>query len=313
MPARPNFARDLALLLLLSVLWGASYSFIRLAVQTIPPFTLIAARTVIAGLVLLAVARSRGIPLPCSPVVWRQFLVQACLNSALPFTLIAWAETRINAGTATILNSTTPIFTFLLLTLAPRGKQPGGALKLAGVICGLAGTCLVVGVEAMQGVGEQLTAQLAVVTATACYAGAAIFGRNFKSLNPILPAAGSLVCGAALLVPASLVVDRPWTLSPSLASIAALLALSIVSTALAFVVYFRLLQTLGSVGTTAQAYLRVPIGVGIGMLLLSEAPSPTVWAGMLLVVAGVAAMTLPARQSRSIASPAAAHPLKPGA
>jgi drug/metabolite transporter (DMT)-like permease len=111
-----------------------------------------------------------------------------------------------------------------------------------------------------------------------------------------MPAAGSLVCGAAILIPLSVVVDRPWTLSPSTASIVALLCLSILSTALAFVIYFRLVHTLGSVGTTAQAYLRVPIGVAIGVLFLGERLASTAWVGLACVIAGVAAMTLPARR-----------------
>ena len=139
-------------------------------------------------------------------------------------------------------------------------------------------------------------AQLAIVAATVCYAGAAIFGKNFKGLDPMMPAAGSLICGAALLVPVSLVVDRPWTLAPSAESMLALLALSVFSTALAFVIYFRLVQTLGSVGTTAQAYLRVPIGVAIGAVVLGETLSLVAWFGLAFVVAGVIAMTIPARK-----------------
>ena len=106
-----------------------------------------------------------------------------------------------------------------------------------------------------------------------------------------------MICGAVLLVPVSLIVDRPWTLSPSSASLGALLGLSIFSTALAFVIYFRLIQTLGSVGTTAQAYIRVPIGVGIGVVFLGEALMPTVWIGLVCILAGVMAMTWPARKS----------------
>ena len=116
-----------------------------------------------------------------------------------------------------------------------------------------------------------------------------------------MPAAGSLICGAVILVPASLVFDRPWTLDPSRASMLALLGLSVVSTALAFTIYFRLLETLGSVGTTAQAYLRVPIGVMIGVVLLGEQPTSTAWIGLVCVIAGVAAMSIPARNGALVA------------
>ncbi|TIP03817.1 MAG: EamA/RhaT family transporter, partial [Mesorhizobium sp.] len=124
-----------------------------------------------------------------------------------------------------------------------------------GVGAGIAGICLIVGTEALGGIGHQLWAQLAVVAATVCYAGAAIFGRNFRGLDPMVPAAGSMICGAVILIPLSLVFDRPWTLTPSTASILALFGLSVFSTALAFSIFFRLIHTLGSVGTTSQAYL----------------------------------------------------------
>jgi drug/metabolite transporter (DMT)-like permease len=290
----PVMALELALLALLATLWGASYTFIKLGVATIPPLTLIAARTLIAGVLLLAVMRWRKLKLPGDAANWRRFLFQACLNSVIPFTLIASAERSLDAGLATILNSTSPIFTFLLTYLVTR-HEPATARKLFGVLAGLAGICIIVGVQALDGLGAQLAAQIAVVAATVCYAGAAIFGRGFRSLDPMAPAAGSLLCGAAILTPVSLVIDRPWTLAPSSGSVLALLGLAVFSTALAFVIYFRLIQTLGSVGTTAQAYLRVPIGVGLGVLFLGESPTSTAWIGLGCVVIGVAAMAIPAR------------------
>ena len=265
--ARTNTGLELALLLVLATLWGTSYTFIKIGVATIPPVTPIAARTLIAGAVLVAVIRWRGLRLPSDAASWRRFLVQACLNSVVPFTLIAWAERSVDAGLATILNSTSPIFAFLL-TAAITRHEPATLRKLVGIVAGIAGTAVIVGAHALDGLGREVWAQLAIVAATICYAGAAIFGRGFKGLDPMMPAAGSMLCGAAILIPVSLMVDRPWTLAPSVDSVAALLGLSLVSTALAFVIYFRLVQTLGSVGTTARAYLRVPIGVGT--LLLGE-------------------------------------------
>jgi drug/metabolite transporter (DMT)-like permease len=286
---------ELALLLALATVWGASYTFIKIGVATIPPVTLIAARTLIAGCILLAIIRWRGLSLPRDPAVWRRFLIQACLNSVIPFTLIAWAEQTVDAGLATILNSTSPIFAFLL-TIAMTRHEPVSARKLFGVAAGVCGICLIIGVQALDGLGRELWAQFAIVAATVCYAVAAIFGRSFKGLDPIMPAAGSLLCGAAILVPVCLFADRPWTLAPSPQSVAALLGLSVISTALAFVIYFRLVHTLGSVGTTAQAYLRVPIGVAIGVVFLGETLTSTAWAGLVCVIIGVAAMTIPARK-----------------
>ena len=295
----PTLGVELALLVVLATLWGGSYTFIKLGVATIPPVTLIAGRTLIAGLLLLVIMAGRGIRLPSDAATWRRFLFQACLNSVIPWTLIAWAERSVDAGLATILNSTSPIFTFFL-TLAIAHQDRPTFRKMFGVAAGMAGICLIIGVQALHGLGEQLIAQMAIVVATICYAGGALFSRGFKGLDPMTPAAGSLLCGAAILLPISAIVERPWTLTPSGTSMLALLALAVFSTALAFVIYFRLIQTLGSVGTTAQAYLRVPIGVALGVLLLGEHLSPTAWIGLACVVIGVAAMTIPSRRPAAV-------------
>jgi len=300
-PRPPNMAVELALLLVLATLWGASYTFIRVAVATIPPITLIAGRTAIAGVLLLIIMYWRGVRMPRDAATWRRFLFQACLNSVIPWTMIAWGERTLDAGLATILNSTSPIFTFFL-TLAVSRHEALTSRKLVGVVAGMAGICLIVGVQALAGFGEQLTAQIVTVLAAICYAGAAIFSRGFKGLDPMAPAAGSLLCGAIVLIPLGLVVEQPWTIAPSTNSMLALLGLAVFSTAAAFVIYFRLIQTLGSVGTTAQAYLRVPIGVALGVLFLGEQLSPTAWIGLACVVVGVAAMTIPARSVKPVAA-----------
>lgn len=293
--AKKSIVLDLALLLALATLWGASYTLIKIGVATVPPITFIAARTLIAGGILFAILHLRGLKLPGDGATWKRFMFQACLNSVIPFTMIAWAEQTVDAGLATILNSTSPIFTFLLTVFLTQ-HEPATARKLFGVVAGIIGICLIVGVEAFNGLGRDLWAQLAIVGATMSYAIAAIYGRGFKGLDPMMPAAGSLICGAAILFPLSLLIDQPWTLAPSVNSMWALLGLSVFSTALAFVIYFRLLRSLGSVGTTSQAYLRVPIGVGIAILFLGETPTSSMLAGLLCVIVGVAAMTIPPRR-----------------
>ena len=249
-----DLAVNLGLLVLLASLWGASYSFIKVGIETIPPITLIAGRTA-----------------------------------------IAWAEQTVDASLATILNSTSPIFIFLLaMVLRLEGERTWR--KFLGVAFGFAGIVLVIGGDALEGLTRELISQLVIVGATICYAGAAVFGRRFSGMHAIVPAAGSMIAGGAVLIPASLVFEQPWTLSVSTDSALALLGLSVLSTALAFVIYFRLLKSLGSVGTAAQAYLRVPIGVALGALVLGETLPLTAWAGMACVIAGVAAMTLPGRR-----------------
>jgi drug/metabolite transporter (DMT)-like permease len=296
---RAQLTGELALLLLLATLWGASYSFIKVGVATIPPVTLIAGRTLIAGVLLLLIMRWRGLRMPTDAPTWGRFAFQACLNSVIPWTLIAWGEGTVDAGLATILNSAAPIFTFLFTALVTR-HEAAMPRKLVGVTAGMVGICLIVGVKAFDRAGQELVAEIAIVAATICYACGAIFSRGFKGLDPMAPAAGSLLCGAAALVPLSLLVERPWTLSPSVASLEALAGLAVFSTAAAFVIYFRLIQTLGSVGTTAQAYLRVPIGVALGVIFLGERLAPMAWLGLACVVVGVAAMTIPVRRAASL-------------
>ena len=164
---RANLTSELALLMLLATLWGASYSFIKLGVATIPPITLIALRTLIAGVLLLLIMRWRGVKMPTDIATWRRFAFQACLNSVIPWTLIAWGERTVDAGLATILNSAAPIFTFVFTALITR-HEAATPRKLFGVIAGMAGICLIIGVKAFDHNGQELVAEIAIVAATIC-------------------------------------------------------------------------------------------------------------------------------------------------
>lgn len=288
-------AGALLLLLLLSTLWGASYAFIRVAVATIPPVTLVATRTLIAAGILLLYLRWQRISIPRAGSTWRQFAFQAVLNSVVPYTLLAWGQQHVEASLAVILNSCSPIFAYLATDRTSDGATRW--IRLAGVGTGLLGVVVIVGTSAVRGVGDQLLPQLAIVLASMCYAGAAIYGRQFQRLDPALPAFGSMAVSALVLVPAALLLESPWRAEPSTASVQALLALSVFSTALAFVIYFQLVASLGAVGTTAQAFLRVPIGVLIGAAFLGETLHMSAFFGLIGVVLGVAAMTLPLRRN----------------
>jgi len=287
---------DYIFLGVLSVLWGPSYNLIRLAVATIPPLTVVAARVLIASVLLLAVLRRRRLALPRSAAMWGKFLFQASANSIVPFSLIAWAERSVDSGLAAILNSTSPIFV-LLITWVWTRHEPATGRKLAGVILGLAGIVVITGFDGLSGLGKTTAAQLVIVAATLCYAVAAVFGRNFAGHSPLLPAAGSMICASVLMVPLSLFLDKPWTLSPSRLSITALVCLGTFSTAGALVVYFRLLATLGSIGTASSSYLRAAVSVLIGIIFLGERLAPQSWAGLALVLVGVDAVATPGKRS----------------
>jgi drug/metabolite transporter (DMT)-like permease len=249
-------------------------------------------RTLLAGALLLLVMRLRGTSMPRDADSWRRFLVQACLNSVVPYTLIAWAERSVESGLATILNSTSPIFVFFM---AAAMGDPITPRRLFGAACGLVGVALIIGTEALSGLGTNLLGQLALVLGAVSYAGAVTFGQRFRDIDPMATAAGSMLVGGLLLLPFSLAFDHPWTLSPTRDAILALLALAVFSTAIAFVLFFRLIKTMGP-ALSAQAYLRVPIGVAIGVLFLGETLASTAWIGLGCVVIGVASMVTAPRK-----------------
>jgi drug/metabolite transporter (DMT)-like permease len=278
---------DLALLVVLALLWGSSFTLIKVAVETIPPATLAAGRIAIAALILLVVLRLRRIDLPSSPAIWLHFLVQSVINLVLPFLLISWGEQHVSSGLASILTTTAPLFAFTIA--AATGHAARGLGQAVGLVCGFAGVTLIIGAEALSELGgPQLVSQLALVGAGLCYGSSSNYGRVFRSISPIAVGAGTLLWATALTVPLSLAVDRPWTLDPSGQSLGALVLLGVLSTALAFSIYFRLLGTLGTVGTSTVGYLRVGFGVILGILFLGEHLTAASAAGLALIVLGVA-------------------------
>jgi drug/metabolite transporter (DMT)-like permease len=278
---------DIALLVLLALLWGSSFTWIKVAVETIPPASLTAGRIALAAIILLAVVRLRGIRLPSSPAIWLHLLVQSVINLALPFLLISWGEQHVSSGLASILTTTAPLFAFSIA--AATGHAARGAAQALGLLCGFAGVILIIGADALKELGgPQLSAQLALVGAGFCYGSSSNYGRVFRSISPIAVGAGTLLWATVLTVPLSLAVDRPWTLQPSAQSLGALVLLGTLSTALAFSIYFRLLGTLGTVGTSTVGYLRVGFGVILGILFLGEHLTLTTASGLALIVLGVA-------------------------
>jgi drug/metabolite transporter (DMT)-like permease len=290
--------RSFALVVLLALLWGAAFPLVKVAVDTIPPLTVTAVRALLGGLLLLAALGPSG-----ARQLWKAatgsmvYVTQSLFNCVLPWTLLAWASRSIDAGLATILNSLSPIFIFLL-TWAITRHEPATARKFTGVALGLAGVVAIIGVNAFSGAGTHTLAELACVAGSFCYAVAAIIGRRFDNVSPLVPATGSVLMAAVVMVPIALVVEQPWTLSPSAASMASVAGLAVFSTGFAFVVYFRLLSTVGSIATSSQAYLRILVGVVLGMVFLGERLSTSVMIGLPLVIAGVVAMTMPARRPR---------------
>ncbi len=294
MTARPDLRIEFALLALLALLWGSSYLFLKVAVAEITPITLIALRVTGAAVFLLMVMRLRNESFPRDARTWRMLYAQALLNSIASWTVLAWGQQFVDASLASVLNSTSPIFVFLFTALVTRHELLNGR-KLLGALLGFTGVVLIVGLEALQGLGAQVVGQIACILAAMMYAGAAIYGKRFDHLPAVATAAGTMICATVTLIPLALIFERPWTIEPSRSAIGAAAMLSIFCTGVALLIYFRLVRTIGSLGVASQAYLRAGIGVMLGMVFLGETISLPAAAGIAAAIVGVALINWPAR------------------
>ena len=294
---RTHNVRDYALLLALACCWSSTYPLTKIGLGSIPPITFISARSLIAALFLLGIMGIRGIRLPTDLKAWKMFAFQQIINSTIPFLMITWAQLYVPASSTVVLASTTPIFAFVI-TWAVTRHEPATLLKLAGAILGLAGTAVIIGLDAIKGLGTEIVAEMAILLATISFACATIFGLRLTDYHPIVVAAGSLVFGGFVLLPAAVVIDHPWTLHPTTQALIATVAMGIFSSALGLMLFYMCLTRLGTLATNAQGYLRIPIGVGLSVLLLGETVPSNLALGLVLVMAGVAAMTIPGEQYR---------------
>ena len=284
--------REWAMLLALSVLWGGSFLFVGVAVKELPPLTLVTLRVSLAAVTLLAVLRIGGIALPHEPRIWAALLVMSLLNNVVPFTLIAWGQSHIASGVASIFNATTPLFGVLVAHLWTSDEKATPS-RLAGVVVGFAGVTVMMGGAALRTAGVDLLAQSAILIASLCYAVSGVFGRRFTAMGvaPLATAAGMLTLSSLLLLPVALVVDRPWTLpAPSTAAILSVAALAVVSTAFAYLLYFRILAVAGATNLMLVTFL-IPISaIVLGASVLGERLESKHFVGMALIGLGLAAI-----------------------
>ncbi len=279
-------------LLALSALWGGSFFFVGVAVEELPPLTIVFIRVALASLALLAILRAAGAPMPRSVRVWAAFLGMGALNNVIPFCLIVWGQTQIGSGVASILNATTPLFTVLVAHLATADEKATGG-RLVGAVVGFAGVAAIIGPGALGALGGAVAAQLACLAGALSYACAGVFGRRFRKMGvaPMATAAGQVTASALLLLPAVLVVDRPWMLPiPSPATLAALAGLALLSTALAYILYFRILAAAGATNLLLVTFLIPVSAILLGVLVLGESLAPRHFAGMALIGLGLAAI-----------------------
>ncbi len=284
-------AREWAMLIALSILWGGSYFFVGVALADLPPLTIVTLRVGIAALTLWSIALVTGFHPPKKISVWLAFLGMGLLNNVIPFVLIVWGQTQIASGLASILNATTPLFTVIVAGLLLSDER-ATLMKLLGVTIGFMGVMLMIGIPAA-GEGDNTLAQIAVLAAALSYAFAGVYGRRFKTmaLSPIVTAAGQVTVSTLILVPVTLYHDGPLDLSvPSMGTWAAIVGLAVLSTAVAYVLYFKILESAGATNLLLVTLL-IPVSAIIpGSLFLNEALEPVHFVGMALIALGLSAI-----------------------
>jgi drug/metabolite transporter (DMT)-like permease len=282
-------AREIALLLLLGTLWGLPFALTKLSLETIPPVTLTAARVSLAATVLWTCVILLKRKIPRQPKFLLRLFIQAGVGCIIPYTFIAFGQRTVDSGLTAILNSTTPLFVYLISVLWTHHERTTFG-RLSGAVVGVGGVVLVVGTSALIGMRGQSVGQTAILLATFSSALSVIHGRRFTEVAPEVVAAGTLTCAALVLIPASLLVDKPWHIMPSFRSLTALAANAAFATAFGFVLYFRLIRTVGSMSTASTSYLKPAVSVIIGCALLSEPFTWTLAIGLTAVLFGVGAI-----------------------
>ncbi len=279
--------KNLGLLVLLAALWGPSFLFIKVAVADIPPLTLVLGRVAVGATFLLVALRLARRSLPRDRTLWRHFAVLALIHNAVPWILFAWGEQTIDSALASILNGTTPLFTIVLAHFLVEGDRMT-ASKLLGVLLGFGGLVLLILPSLVTGVRATTWGLIAVTVAAALYGVAIIYSRrHVRGLPPLVAPASTLSLATLYMLPVAL-VERPWTLPiPSPVALAALAALGFFGTGLAFIVYYRLLETANATYISMVTYVIPIFGVILGVLVLGEQLTWYALAGFALILLGV--------------------------
>lgn len=279
-----------AMLGVLSIFWGGSFLFVGIAVNDFQAFTIAFLRVIVGGGVLWMVLLVSRTALPKGRRIWTWFFVLGAINSAVPFFLMAWGQARVASGLASVLIATTPIFTVVFAHFATTDERMTVA-RLAGVVFGVLGVATLFGGDAMADIGHDLFGQLAILAAAANYASASIFGRRFSKhgVRPLAVATGQVSAAAVLLLPMVLWIDQPWRApAPELVSWAAVVSLGVISTGLAYLIYFRVLATAGATNLMLVNFLVPVTAIILGILVLGETLLRGQVIGMVLIAIGLA-------------------------
>ena len=285
-------AADWAILLALSVIWGGSFFFVEIALDTVAPLTLVLIRVALAASMLWAWLAARGERLAMPRGASRAFLILALLNNVVPFTLFVWAQEAITGGLASILNATSPIWGVIVAHIFTADEKATPA-KVAGVLLGFGGVAVMIGTDFLGQIGTGALAQLACLAATLCYALAGVFARRFRAMGvpPIGVATGQLSAASLVMLPLVLLFEPPWQdAAPSLEAWMALAALALLCTSLAYILYFQLVASAGATNSLLVTFLIPITAILLGALILHEQLEPRHFAGMALIGLGLAAI-----------------------
>ncbi len=271
------------MLLLLSVLWGATFLYVELALEELPPFTIVFLRVAIGAIGLYAYMFFRAIRMPGGARLWASFFVMGLINNFLPFSLIFWGQTEIGAGLAAIMNATTPLWTVLVAHFFTADEKLS-INKIVGLAIGFAGVVILIGPQFLEELGGEIWGQAAVFLAALSYAFAGVFGRRFHEISPVCTATGQLSAATVLMLPVVVLIDRPWSLAmPGAVTWSAILALALLSSSLAYILYFKILKQAGATNLLLATFLIPGCAVLLGYLVLGEVLEPRQFAGMALI------------------------------
>lgn len=278
--------REWGLLIVISIVWGLSFFFIEIALLELQPFTLVFYRIGIAAMILIVLVYSSGQRIPFDLQSWKKFFILGLFNNFLPFTLISWGQLHITSSLASILNATTPLITVFLAHYLTRDERMTGN-RLAGVIVGIAGVSLLVGPEALRGMSSHTLGQLAIIGAACSYAYGGIYIRELKHVPVLTAISGTLISATLMTFCCVLLFEYPLVMSMQIKTLSSLLGMSVLGTAIAYILYFKLIRTAGATNTLLVTFL-VPItALLLGVLILKESISSLAIIGMLVVFSGL--------------------------
>lgn len=278
-----------ALLLVLSVLWGGSFFFISVAVLGLPPLTIMLLRVGVAAVLLWPALLLTGQSVPAKAGVWAALAAMGIMNNVIPQTLIVWGEMQISGGLASILNATTPLFGVVVAHLFTADEKITRA-KLVGLAVGFLGVAVMMGPDALTGLENNVLAQLGILVASLFYGLSGVFGRRFRQMgvSPMATATGQLTASTLLLLPLTFIFEQPLSLAmPGWPVILSVLALAAVSTALAYVIFFRILATAGATNLLLVTFLIPVSAILLGWLFMNEQLSLRHFIGLAGIAAGL--------------------------